>query len=677
MTTLLPAPVPLDPPPGDPAVLADLAARLDRAGQLAGELGERVSADVSATPGWRGLDADAAAARAQRVGALARAAADGLLRAGGRLARHADLLDDAHGRLARLRAAQEDDFGAAAARMGGILDPATEASARGGALGALEAAEAARRRVAAAIRADVEADAVTTAAVLADCHAAAEGGPARDPAGLGRSLAAVLPGWHDAQLTRRGQDFAAALRDGDALAGEAAARELLPWAHDGVVAAAVLTGLGAEGLRDVLRRLGDGSLSERSALARVVSGVLGAPVPHADAEAVAHVREGRHVDPDDHHRLDSDLVALGMGVVLAAGRGNPSAGPPVTTVREWGRQILARERATGGERIVDRVRLGPVDARAGDPLQEVLDRLAEAHDPAPAAALLRAQSTWSHLLERPWDDDGAALTALAQRAGSEPDGGAIALGSALRALAAGLADDGDPSGWTVDRDTAAAVAPVLARALADRPDVVVEALARAAAGEGTQDRALLRGLGYLTIEPAAAAALDRGMAQALTGPAGAGSAALAAGYAAVREYGQRLDHALHEFAAEEQAGRRRVAGELLMAVAGRPVAPVAALAVVHWDLDGTWDAARDDGERFGWDTADGPPAGSAYRHVAQLLGAPTAPTSPPTDLVGLVVDLLPGGGRLRDVLERGGETVADFLDDERERAAAEPVHPID
>ena len=122
-----------------------------------------------------------------------------------------------------------------------------------------------------------------------------------------------------------------------------------------------------------------------------------------------------------------------MGVVLAAGRGNPAAGPPVTTVREWGRQIVARERALGAERIVDHVRTGPAEALPGDPLEEVLVRLAEADDPAPAAALLRGRLTWTHLLDRPWDDDGAAFAALVERAAAEP--GDVAVRAGLRALA--------------------------------------------------------------------------------------------------------------------------------------------------------------------------------------------------------------------------------------------------
>ncbi len=663
MTELVPDPVPLGPPPGEPRAIAALAGRLDRAGVLLGELGERVTADAGAVPSWTGRDADAATARLLRAGALVREAADGLVRAGARVALHAELLEDARGRLARQRAAQEEDLAAAAARLGGVVDVSGADTI--GALEELRVMEAARRRVAAAIRDEVAEDAAATAAVLAGCGAIAVGaGRSGGGAAVLRHLAGVLPGWREVLLAQRGHAFAAALlADDDVAAQERSARELLPDAGDPAVAAAVLIGLGPAGLRDVLRRLGEGSLSSGSALARTVAGVLGAPVPLADAAAVARVRGARLVDPDDHHTLDGDLVALGMGVVLAAGRGNPAAGPPLTTVREWGRQIVARERALGAERIVDHVRPGPAEAPPGDPLEEVLVRLAAAEDPAPAAALLRAVPTWSLLLERTWDDGGAAFAALVERAGSEP--GDVAVRAGLRALAAGLGDDGDPAGWTVDRGTAAGIAPALAAAVVARPDVLTGPLLGDVDGAG-DDRTLLRGLGYLSADPAAGPALDRGVAAAAVGLRGADrtgtgdrAVAVIAGYTAVREYGQRLVHALGEFAARERAVHLQQITELFKAAASSapPVRmAIAALAVVR-DLDGTWDEGRDEGRHLPVSealraTGGAADATEAYAQVAAAVGTPTAPVSPGTDWIGLALELVPGGGRVQDVAEQ-------------------------
>lgn len=674
MTPLLPDPVPLDPPPGDPRALDDLTGRLRRAAELLGELAEQLSgAATGATPSWSGRDAVAATTQVGRVGGLVREAAEALLHAGGRLARHREVLADARRRFASLRAAQEDDYGAAAARLGGVVDPASAGSAA--AFAELHRAESARRRVAAGIRAEVEDDAAATAVVLAGCSAiAGGGGRAGDRDGMFRHLARVLPGWHELELVRRGEEFVAAFTGrGDEFSREEAARDLLPWAGDGRVAAAVLTGLGADGFRDVLQQLGDGSLSAGSALARVLAAVLGAPVPPADAEEVTRVRDGRHVDPTDHRTLDDDLVALGMGVVLAAGRGDRRAGPPPATVREWGRQIVARERALGSERIVDRIRLQASYARPTDPLQEVAARLGEAGDPAPAAGLLRARPTWSHLLARPWDDGGAAFAALVERAGEAAQGD-TAVRAGLRALATGLGDDGDPAHWTVDRATAAVIAPSLASAVTAHPDVLVRAL-DAAAGKGGQSPQLLRGLGYLSTE--SAAVLDRGVDETVAGlTGGAGTVApgpavaVVAGYPAVREYGQRLAHALDEFAAQELGRSRMLVTDVVKELTGPVGTAVVGVGSVLGDFDGTWEASSDRGERFPVEDAVRAAGGAAtaeaaYRDVAALLGTPTPPAPPPTDRVGLVRDVLPVPvrGFVGELVERSTDAVKELLDD--------------
>ncbi|MBJ7453708.1 MAG: hypothetical protein JHC71_16730 [Blastococcus sp.] len=660
----LPDPARLDPPPGDPVALADLATRLDAAAAFLGDLRGRLGVAPAAACGWAGADAAAADAQVARVGDLARSAADALGCAAARVRRHEEVLTDVRQRLAQLRRAQTEDYGTAVARMGAAADPGTGLPGPGAAAAVadLAAAEADRGRVRAAMLGEVEVDAAATAAVLAGCGAVAGGG---DGAGDVRTLEDLLPGWNASALRQHGADFADAfLRPGaDLQSTEEAARRLLPWAGNGAVAAEVLTGLGADGVQEALRLLGDGSLSAGSALAGVMAAVLGAPVPTGAAAEVARARDVRHVDPDDVRTLDADHVALGMGVVLAAARRSGRPGPPPATVRQWGRQVIAREQALG-EPIRERLRPSP--ALPGDPLEEVLGRLARADAGPQAAGLLRAEPTWTTLLARPWDDGGAAFAAAVERATAEPGQGDVVVRSGLRALGVGLADDGDPADWTVDRATAASVAPALADAVAARPEVVAEPLARAAAGAGEQDRPLLRGLGHLTTAPDAAAVLDRALGE----PSGA--PAVQAGYLAVREYGQRLDHALGEFAAQEEAVRRHAtttlvtAGLSFLPRGGEQVADALTVLSVVVGADGTWDASPDEGLHVRVPCGD-PGTAAAYWNVAAVLGTPTAPTSPPTDWVGVAAAVVPGGERLRDVVEAGVGAAADA----RERVDAE------
>jgi hypothetical protein len=667
MSWSLPDPVRLEPPPGDPAALADLTTRLDAAAAVLGDLAGQLDGTPAAACGWAGDDAAAADAQVARVSGLARESAESLVRAAARVRRHEEVLTDVRQRLAQLQRAQAEDFDAAVRRMGAAADPATGLPGPGAAAAVEEllAAEAVRGRLRATMVTEVEIDAAATAAVLAGSGAVAGSG---DRAHAVRHLEDLLPGWHASALQQRGAAFAAAFGAGDDLVSrEAAARELLPWAGNGAVAAAVLTGLGAEGVREVLRLLGDGSLSAGSALAGVMAAVLGAPVPVGTADGVAGARDVRHVDPDDVRTLDADHVALGFGVVLAAARRSGRPGPSPATAREWGRQIVARERALGGERILDRLGRSPV--LPGDPLEEVLGRLARPDAGPQAAGLLRAEPTWTHLLARPWDDGGAAFAAAVDRATAEPDDADVVVRSGLRALAIGLGDDGDPAGWTVDRGTASSIAPALAEAVAARPEVVAEPLVRAAAGAGEEDRPVLRGLGYLSADPAAAVVLDREM--------GEGSAApeVQAGYLAVREYGQRLDHALGEFAAQQEAERRHATGVVVTEVLssgprlGEGVADALTVLSVVVGADGTWEGSTDEGLHLRAPCGD-PDAAMAYEQVAAVLGAPVAPVPPPRDWVGLATALLPGADRLRDVVEAGIGVVEEIREDITEFADA-------
>ena len=138
----------------------------------------------------------------------------------------------------------------------------------------------------------------------------------------------------------------------------------------------------------------------------------------------------------------------------------------------------------------------------------------------------------------------------------------------LRSLAAGLGDDGDPAGWTVDRATAAAVAPALGGAVAAQPDVLAGPLVRRPAGAAEDRRCCGGWATWAPTRDAAAGSWTRAVAEAvarLDAAAGAGAAdravAVAAGFRRPSaEYGQRLAYALDGFAAQERAGQRKHVG---------------------------------------------------------------------------------------------------------------------
>ena len=319
----------------------------------------------------------------------------------------------------------------------------------------------------------------------------------------------------------------------------------------------------------------------------------------------------------------------------------PRLGVAIDALRARVRELMPQVRAD----LEDLTRIPSVSLDSFDQaqVQASAERTAE---------LLRAEPTWTTLLARSWDDGGASFAAAVERAAAEPGHGDVVVLSGLRALALGLGDDGDPAGWTVDRATATSVAPALADAVAARPDAVAEALERAAAGEGQRDRLVLRGLGYASADPDAAVALDRAYRGAAWMPEVEG------GYLAVREYGQRLDHALGEFAAQEQAERRMRTTGVITAVTGPAVSAAVAVVSVAGDLDGTWDASADEGQHFSVGTAlceagGAPGAATGFREVADLLGTPTAPVSPRTDWWGLAADVAPAGRLVLGGLRRG------------------------
>ncbi|RBY93091.1 hypothetical protein [Blastococcus sp. TF02A-30] len=669
MSGLLPDPVPLDPPPGDPEALAGLVAGLTAAALGHAQLADQLAA--AAAPGWCGADADAAAGQVRRVRELAGQASDALQRAVTRVAAHRERVEEARRQLAASRSAQDDDVAVAAARVRAVVDPAgLDLPIVTAALADLRAAEDARRRLHRALLGEVERDAAATAAELAECCAVAGGtGRRDDEARVVLHLAGELPGWGAAELTARGTAAAVALRERfDAAEQEAVARTVAPLAGEGAFAAALLTGLGREGFAELLRRLGDDALDRDGAVADLLAGALGAPVPAGAADEVADVRDARYVDAGSR-LADADLIAVGMGVVLAAGRGNRRAGPPTATVESWGRQVLARERAQGLHRVVEQAQAFTSGRAPVDPLQQVAARLAAADDPGAAARLLGGVGTWSWLLERPWDDGGADLAALVARAADDPGpAGDDVARSGLTALGTGLGDDGDPEHWTVDPATAAAVTPALGEVVAAHAGVVAGAV-HAAAGGGEEDRTLLRGLGHLTLDQAAAIRVGFALQDLLDRPDDAAAplseVRVTAGYLAVREYGERLGHALEGFTLQEAAERRSrpyaLAQEAVSAVPVRTAYGIASSLTLDYlgmglRLDGTWEQGPDDGRRL--DTADAVRsvagvdgltaaersrlAGAAFDATTEVLGHPTAPGSPQQHWVRPLVDAAVG-----------------------------------
>jgi hypothetical protein len=331
------------------------------------------------------------------------------------------------------------------------------------------------------------------------------------------------------------------------------------------------------------------------------------------AGAAGEVLRGRLVDPGDPSQR-ADLAAVGMGELLSLAAVRPG-GVPAGLVAAWGGQVLAREaallaRSPGNASSAGRV--GAVwSGGAPDPVRTVVHLLVQNGDAGGAAALLSSSAAWSVLLARAWQDAGTDLRRLLVLAGA-PGGelGDAAVRAGLEALGAGLSS-GDASHWRVDRTTVSSVAPVLAGNLAGHPAVTITVLQAGAAGSiSAAQVAALRGLGYLTLVPEVAPAVDgsvRDWAQDRAGDAGAtsGLAAVTAvlgAHVAVREYGQRLAYALHGVDAQAAAAERTRAADtigLLLTFAGGQVGTVLGLAepfVAHWvGADGTWDNGPDRG----------------------------------------------------------------------------------
>jgi hypothetical protein len=368
-------------------------------------------------------------------------------------------------------------------------------------------------------------------------------------------------------------------------------------------------------MRDTLQDLGSGAFGPASELAQLMACALGAAVRGAVAGPAADVLTTRYVperDPDARH----DLAVLGMGTVLAASSGLGTRGLDPRTVAEWGRQIAAREGAMGAGALA---RVNPLylDFEPVDPLPFVVTVLADGPDPAAAAAFLSGPAVWGVLLTRSWEDCGTSLQRLVASAGTlEGPAGEEVVRGGLEALGAGL-DDGNADDWPVERAAANAVSPALAEGLAAHIPLAGEVLMAGYDGAlPTADGALLRGLGYVTLDRTAAGVVERALGEWVTvqpvpvwtsGPPPLLPAIVVPNaYLAVQDYGQRLAHALSELDLKQEADDRAFLWNMTLGLVadlapgpwGVAAGLLADYVAMGLDLDGTWDSPGDHGLRF-------------------------------------------------------------------------------
>jgi hypothetical protein len=691
VTVVVPDPIPLEMPPGDPAALEDVVEDVAGTAYRLAVVRTCLTSSAATAPGWHGADASATAEQVGVVAALAEELSGGVAAAAHRLRLHHELLTSTRRRIVALRAQQDEDFRIARAQLREIPDFLTAVRPEAAAVAEeLAAAEVRRLREHGRLLEEVADDAAAAGRVLAEASAIVGGtGRSGDDGRVTAHLAAELPGWGDAELRRRGAALAAAMSGVLSPAErESGARAAVAYAGSAPFAGAFLAGVGERGVGEMLTLLGDGDLGADSALARMLAFALGAATPAARGGGrVDAVLTARYVDPDERGS-NPDVVALGMGAVLRAGG---SAGPRPETVVRWARQLLDRERSQANglvaARAVDRAHPLYDSGSIEDPVQLAIGRLIRDDDPASAASLLRNRGAWDVLLSRSWDGDPASLRSLVSHAATA-DGAAgdLAIRSGLEALGAGLAD-GDPGDWTVDPGTAAVLAPTLGGAVAGRVGVAVDALSRGVDGRlGTVDGDVLRGLGYLTLDEGATTAIDAALhgwamvqpvALAGTTPSSPLPAvAVPSAFVATREYGQRLAHALHGFEQQQAADKRSGMWDATIGLASNVVRRAGAgiavgiavdYAAILLDFDGTWDNGPDEGRFFdASDAADASLDGrddddrdlvvmaaqarAVYRRTLEGLGLPKPPESPQTDWVAplrkAVVDA--GVGRLTD-----------------------------
>ncbi len=574
--SVLPAPEPLEHPPGDPEAVFDLVADLTAGAARLDELAAEVGAARGRVPEWQGADADATAARADAVARVAVRAGEALRTAAARLAVHAECWRDVRRRVQSLRAQQEDDFAVARVRVATPMDPTGwTGDGPASAVEELEAAERGRRAAHTALRADLEEDAAVTGRVLAGATAGIDGGAgSASEWRVLASLAAELPHWAAGELTWRGRDLARRFLEGsyapedvEELAREAAGFASLPG-----FGAGFFTETGSDRAALLFEQIGSGRVPPDGAFASLLVHALS--TLGRDGAGLVVLRD--LLAPS----TGSDAAVVGTAAVLALGARRGVPGPPPQVLAGWGRDLLARER-TEGERWSVGARPAGMSPATADPLALVLGALVAEGAGGPAVDLLGAPGAWAGLLRRSWDDQGLVLSDLIELAGAVRTAAAgSVLRGALVQLGTGLVD-GDPDNWMVNRAVVETVSPALSAGLVTHLSDLTGLLMVGVEGVVPDDAAAraLHGLGYVSVEPAAAATIESALrnwrGDQWAGP-GAGdlpvalpSVAVPASFIAVREFGQRLVYVIECFERQDRAARRERIWEATVGLASQ------------------------------------------------------------------------------------------------------------
>ena len=675
MTVQFPEKIPLQMPPADPDAVGDLARDVGSAARCLASVHARTSGSAVDAPGWLGDDATAAAAQVVAVDTLVRAAGDAVGSAAARLRAHAERLLETRSQVRALRQEQDEHFRRAWHRWYGLPDLQAQLMIDGPDVRAIvadvEAGEASRRRRHHALMEEVEDDAAATARVLVDSCAAVGGlGRRGDANRVVAYLAADLPGWGDRELMRRGRALAARLTSGTPEEKSEAAAGAVTFGGSSAFAGALLAALGSVGVRYVLTDLGRGdTYAADSPAARVLAAVFGAAAQGDEPDdPVARVLDAEYVRPEDDFATVED-VATGLAMVLAAGGSTPSGGVRTRTAAAWGRQFLLWEHENHepiGQRSAIRA------PEVGDPAGLAISVLAERADPGVSAAFLDDTTVWESALSRPYDDGGAALGQVIAHAGEEPGArGDRVLRMGLAAAGGGLAGV-DPYAWAVNRQTLAGASPGLGEAIGQHIDVAAEALRVGVDGHLVRSQAdILSGLGYVTLDRGAAAAVELALSawaqvrpEALGGAdhgAALPGAEVLGAYVAVQEFAQRTSHAMDALEDRAEALAKQaletytwgLVPTVLQGGIGMGLGAAESVKALALHLDGTWIDRRDNGlvlhrtdaaslartvTHTGGTVEERAVlrrAGAAYDRTAAVMPIREAPMSPKSDLGSL------------------------------------------
>jgi hypothetical protein len=405
----LPAPIPLEPPPGDPSALADLVSAVTGAAFGAGVLSAHLAGPAASAPGWLSADATAAAEQVGTVAALVAHLHDALTVAEQRLRVHAAVLDDAGQRIAALRRDQAEDFAVAWT----IVSQSDPDLARP-VVEQFEAAEADRRRAHAAAVADVLDDAMATAQVLdgSTIQLGGTGAPGQDAAVLA-NMATLLPSWGDGELLAEAWAAARSVGQDSEAAFAAWLRSAGPLLDLPVFATAFVQALDEAGITRVLYWT---ATDQGSGVATGLARAMRAAAASSDAgrRAVSQVMDVALGRPEA-------TTTVAVGRLAAAGAFDAGA------LRGLAARLVQAEAASPYLRR-DQLSVAPGD----DPLASVLGALAAAGDADAAALLVADPDVWPTLLGRVWTEGLDGLSGVLRLAA----GGAVGEAATLVVLEA-------------------------------------------------------------------------------------------------------------------------------------------------------------------------------------------------------------------------------------------------